>query len=57
MEHLKKSTFEWFGPNSVYENTTNAVYKAKKGFGKVYNTFSSRLTLANDKQNLKLLKS
>lgn len=30
MEHLKNSTFEWFGPKSFYENPTNAVYKVKK---------------------------
>lgn len=29
MEHLKQSTFDWFGPKSQYENPTNAVYKIK----------------------------
>ncbi|XP_045200778.1 crystallin J1A-like [Mercenaria mercenaria] len=29
VEHLKNSTFEWFGPKSKYENPTNAVYKIK----------------------------
>ena len=31
MEHLTQSTFDWFGPESKYENPTNAVYKAKSG--------------------------